>query len=400
LVQGNVAFGLDLYGRLKQPDGNLFLSPYSISTCLAMTYAGARGNTEQQMAQVLHLGQKQAQVHAAFGDLQRQLNATAGQKGIELSIANALWAQKGHAFLPEFIGTATRQYEAKLKQADFITAAEPARREINQWVSGKTKGRIQDILAPGILTEATRLVLADAIYFKGVWTTRFDQNSTRTQPFYVSASRSVQAPLMFHTDKVKYMENDMFQAVELPYAGGELAMVILLPQQASASERLEALRAEEGHRRPMLPQQAPSCERLEGALDAASLAGWLGQMKRQEVDLFVPKFKIESTFALAPVLENMGMPDAFHDKADFSGMDGATNLYISSVSHKAWVEVAEEGTEAAAATVVAVHRFGMSSPRMPPPHPVFRADHPFLFLIRDTRSGSVLFLGRLMDPNH
>ncbi len=371
-AEGNTAFALDLYGQLKGAQGNLFFSPYSISTCLAMTWAGARGNTETQMAQVLHFSGSQSQVHSSFGELQGRLREAQKQKGIELSIANALWAQKGHPFLPAFLDVARKQYEASLNQADFTTQADSAIHSINQWVSEKTKGRIQDILGPRSLNSATRLVLADAIYFKGRWADPFEKSATSAQPFHLAQDREASAMLMCRTEQVRYTEGSDFQAVELPYIGNALSMVILLPRQVEG------------------------CKQLESSLTAANLSSWLAQMRRQKAVLFIPKFKTESAFELTKVLSAMGMTDAFGTKANFSGMDGGMDLFISSVRHKAWVEVAEEGTEAAAATVATVAASAMPRPSQLPP--VFRADHPFIFLIRDTRSGSILFLGRLADP--
>jgi serpin B len=371
LVEGDTAFALDLYGRLKSTPGNLFFSPYSISTCLAMTYAGASGDTEKQMAQVLRFDQAQRQLHASFGELQRQLNAAGKQKGIELSVANALWAQKGHPFVPAFLDIGRREYQANVNQADFKTGAEAARGEINHWVAQKTRDKIQDILPPGSLDAATRLVLANAIYFKGVWAKQFAKSQTSTQPFHRSAASQVDVPLMHHLDDVRYMENDDFQAVELPYQGEELSMVVLLPRQVDG------------------------CGGLENRLTPALLSSSLGQMKQQKVEIFLPRFKLESGFDLNDTLAGMGMPDVFGPKADFSGMDGTRLLYISGVFHKAWGEVNEEGTEAAAATVTTMRSLALVRPV---PHPVFRADHPFLFFIRDTRSGSLLFVGRLAEP--
>ena len=236
-----------------------------------------------------------------------------------------------------------------------------------------TKDKIQNILPSGSLSDLTRLVLANAIYFKGVWAKPYDKAETASQPFHLSASRRTDVPLMHHFDNVRYMEDTGYQAVELPYKGGELSMVILLPRQADA------------------------CGNLEKRLSPALLARSLNQMKQQPVEVFLPRFKLESSFDLIQPLTSMGMPDAFGPKADFSGMDGTRSLYISSVFHKAWAEVNEEGTEAAAATVVAVAALAVEKP--PPPPPVFRADHPFVFFIRDTRSSSILFLGRLADPS-
>ena len=373
LVEGNTAFACDLYAQLRSSPGNLFFSPYSISTALAMTYAGARGDTEAQMAQVLHFEKSQQGLHSTFGALQRQFSQANKQKGIELSIANALWAQKGHPFLPAFLKIGQGEYQASLKLADFMTGAEPARSEINGWVARQTKDKIKDILPPNSLDSSTRLVLADAIYFKGAWAQPFSKAETSPQPFHLTATRQADVPLMQHLDTVKYMENDSFQAVELPYVGAELSLVVLLPQQIDG------------------------CGQLEGQLSPAFLSGCLGAMKSQKVELFLPRFKMESDFKLKDTLDKMGMSAAFGPQADFSGMDGTRNLYISAVFHKAWVDVNEAGTEAAAATVVTVKLKSM--PMGPPePPPVFRADHPFIFCIRDTHSGSLLFLGRLADP--
>jgi len=373
LVAGNTAFALDLYGQLRAKPGNLFFSPYSISTALAMTYAGARGETENQMSKVLHFDKDQKPLHAAFGQLQLQLAQAGEQKGLELNIANALWSQKGHPFLPAFLDIAKSEYQANIAKADFKTAADAARDEINHWVAQKTKDKIQDILPPGSLDDLTRLVLANAVYFKGAWAKPYNEAETSTQSFHLSASRQTDVPLMHHIDSVRYMENNEFQAVELPYAGGALAMVILLPRQAEG------------------------CAQLEDRLTPALLSGAFKEMKQQKVVIFLPRFKLESSFKLNDTLAHMGMPDAFTG-ADFSGMDGTKNLLISGVFHKAWGEVNEQGTEAAAATAVVMGLRAL--PREPAPPPVFRADHPFVFFIRDTRSESLLFLGRLSDPGH
>jgi len=374
LAEDNTAFAFDLYARLSGTPGNLFFSPYSISTCLAMTYAGARGDTETQMARVLHFSKGKSGLHSSFGKLQQQLDEAAKQKGIQLDIANALWAQKGHHFLPAFTKIAQGDYQANLNQADFKTSADAVRREINRWVAQKTRDKIHDILSPGSLDDLTRLVLANAIYFKGIWARPFEKAATATQPFHLSANRQADALLMHHVADVRYIGNDDFQAVELPYSGDELSMVILLPRQVDALGQ------------------------LENQLSPPFLARLLAQMKQQEVEIFLPRFKLESGFKLNDMLAKMGMPDAFvWLKADFSGINGNRHdLYISGVFHKAWVEVNEEGTEAAAATGVVM--MAASIAERPPPPPVFRADHPFIFLIRDTRSGSLLFAGRLADP--
>ena len=368
---GNTVFALDLYARLKTADGNLFFSPYSISTCLAMTYAGARGETAAQMAKTLHLDTNQNQLAASFGQLQKQLNNEQDKTGIELNIANGLWGQKDHLFLPAFLDIAKQSYEANLKQVDFRTHADTARTEINDWVDHKTKGKITDLIQPGVLGSATRLVLVNAIYFKGSWTRKFDKHATTKAPFSVTPTQKLPVPLMNLTADFKYAEVDGLQLLELPYVGDDLSMVVLLPRDVDGLKGVEDL------------------------LNQQTLDRWLALAREQKVAVSLPKFKMSAQFSLAKPLAEMGMTDAFSPKADFSGMDSERDLFISAVVHKAFVDVNEEGTEAAAATAVVMR---MNAVMMPRPTPIFRADHPFIFLIRDNHSGSVLFLGRLVNP--
>lgn len=368
---GNTAFALDLYGQLKAGQGNLFFSPYSISTCLAMTYAGARGQTEAQMASTLHFDTNRATFHTAFSVLQDQLNAIQQKKEVELNIANGLWAQQEHPFRKDFLGAATQSYGAKIEQVDFHTAAESTRKAINDWVGNRTKGKITDLIGPGVLNRMTRLVLVNAIYFKGAWMTQFKKPATKEQPFYLANGGTTPAKLMYQKSHFKYAETDTAQILEMPYQGGDVSMFVLLPKEKNG---LGA---------------------LEDSLTQKQLDDWLAQEHNREVNVFFPKFKLTQQFALAGTLAKMGMPDAFSDRADFSGMDGSRDLYISAVIHKAFVDVNEEGTEAAAATGVVVRSLAVQRPQ---PMPTFRADHPFIFLIRETHSGSVLFLGRMEDP--
>jgi serpin B len=377
LVASNTAFALDLYGQLAAPPGNLFFSPYSISTCLAMLYAGAGGDTQEQMSQVLGFGTDQGQFASAFGELQRELETNQQTNAIELNIANALWTQEGYPFLPAFLAAATNQYQASIGQADFVTQADAVAQTINNWVAQETQNKIQSILPPGSLDSHTRLVLANAIYFLGAWTTAFEETNTTTQPFYLSSASQVEAPLMHQPPPVgslsfNYMASSNFQAIELPYGSNQVSMVILLPWQVDGLGSLE--------------QQ----------LSPAFLASALAQMVEQPVEICLPKFTMESSFELTSTLSAMGMPDAFTPGvADFSGIDGANDLFITFVFHKAWGQVNEAGTEAAAVTAGGAAPSG-SIDGGPP---VFRADHPFLFFIRDTQSGSLLFLGRLANPS-
>jgi len=383
VVQGNNEFALALFARLGEEQGNLFFSPYSISTALAMTYAGARGQTESQMAKVLYFpivaGEKvppetllqPGQFHSAFGEVVKALNERAKKGGYELAVANALWGQKGYKLLGDFLKLIETEYGGQLAEVDFVRAAEAARKTINTWVEEKTKDKIKELIKPGVLDAMTRLVLTNAIYFKGNWARHFKKDRTRQAPFTLLTGEKVDAAMMNQTDQFGYMEAEDFQALELPYVDNELSMIILLPKQIDG-----------------LPE-------FEKTLNLENLSQWVGKLHRREVIVSVPKFKMTSQFSLAAVLKSMGMADAFSpEAADFSGITGSRDLFISAVIHQAYVDVNEEGTEAAAATAVTMRLTSVG----PSQTPVFRADHPFLFLIRDNHSGSILFIGRLLNP--
>jgi serpin B len=370
VVEGNTRFALDLYGRLRAREGNLFFSPYSISAALAMTSAGARGETADEMAKVLHLSLGAEKLAAAEGALDKQINGEGQKRGYQLRTANALWGQKGFAFRPDFLKLTKDGYEAPLREVDFAGATEEARKTINAWVEKQTEDKIKDLLKKGVLNVNTRLVLTNAIYFKGDWQLQFKKDWTRDGPFKVGGDKTVQVPFMNQTERFGYLDAPGLQLLEMPYAGKELSMVVLLPKKA------DGLAA------------------LEKDLTVANLERWLKGAREQKVAVSLPRFKLTAEFDLNKVLSEMGMPSAFGPSADFSGMGGSKGeLYLSAVVHKAFVDVNEQGTEAAAATAVVVDA------RSAPVVPVFRADHPFVFLIRDKRSGSVLFLGRLASPS-
>jgi serpin B len=347
------------------------------------------------MAQVLGFDTDQQQFSSTFGELQRELEGLRKLKGIEFHLANALWAQKGYPFLPAFLETATGQYQANVKQANFITGANAATAAINLWVARETQDKIQDILPPGSLNQDTRLVLANAIYFKGAWAKPFKKTETLTQPFYLSDTAQVEAPLMQKLDAVNYMETSDFQAVELPYGAKSASMLITVGEGVARADAAVPNGGNPASMVILLPRQVDGYGELEAQLSPAFLSSVLSQMTEQNVQIFLPRFTLESGFDLAKTLAEMGMPDAFGPEADFSGIDGTTTLSISHVFHKAWGEVDEAGTQAAASTVVTI--ITTVAP-LPPATPVFRADHPFIFFIRDTQSGSILFLGRLADP--
>jgi serpin B len=334
-----------------------------------MTYAGARAQTAEEMATVLHFAHDHAPLHPAFAALNWEIAGGGKPRGYELYTANALWGQQGFDFLPDYLQLTKRYYGAGFREVDFRNATETARRTINDWVMKQTHNNIQELLSPGILDSYTRLVLTNAIYFKGDWASQFKKQSTSNGEFLVTKEQKVQVPMMHQTTDFNYLVADGFQILEMPYRGDALSMVVFLP------EKVDGLPA------------------FEQTLAADKLEDWLSKLHKQEVDVILPKFQVTAEFQLKDTLSALGMPSAFTvERADFSGMDGRKDLYLTAVVHKAFVDVNEEGTEAAAATGVAV---GAKSARRTE---IFRADHPFMFLIYDQRSGSVLFMGRVVDP--
>jgi len=384
IVDGNNKFALELFAKLQSAKGNLFFSPYSISTALAMVRAGARNETESQMAGVLHfpvsvnrrtdstsksLPDRQ-QFASSFGNIIKDLNNRGQKGGYTLTVANALWGQKDYGFLQEFLELIETSYDGRLNEVDFVRATETARKTINAWVEKKTDDKIKNLISEGVLDSMTRLVLTNAIYFKGNWAKQFKENRTKDASFTLADGQKIDVATMNQKAEFGYMETDTFQALELPYVDEELSMVILLPKQFDALDKFE---------KTLVPE---------------NLTQWLAKIYKREVVVFVPKFKMTSQFSLASMLKSMGMKDAFSSGADFSGINGKRNLFISAVIHKAYVEVNEEGTEAAAATGVVMKLTSIG----PAPISVFRADHPFLFLIRDNLSGGILFIGRVANP--
>lgn len=368
VVAANNEFACDLYRAVSSPPGNLFMSPYSVATALSMTYAGAAGTTAQEMANVLHIPAGASQWHEASGALLASLNRGVTLGGYQLSIANRLWGQVGFVFLASFLTILREAYQAPLESLDFAADPEAARVTINTWVAQQTNDTIKDLIPPGILNPMTRLVLTNAIYFKGTWLTQFDPRATESGPFWITPTQSVSAPLM-HMKKATHRGAylDEVSLLELPYRGEDLSMVIVLP-----------------HERDGLPA-------VEASLTAQRLEQWYDSLHEADLEVILPRWTFTSAFTLKEALSALGMPSAFDpERADLSGMTGTAELFISSVIHQAFVAVNEEGTEAAAATAVTVDLTSMPG--------VFEATHPFLFYIRDNVTGSILFLGRVSDP--
>ncbi len=366
LVRGNTEFAFALYNEAREKPGNVVFSPYSISSALAMTYDGARGETAQQMANVLHFPPDRKQLHPAFRELNGAL--TKRSDGLELSIANALWGQKGMTFHTEFLDATRTFYGAGVQEVDYIRAQPVALKTINNWVNRETRTKIPTILQPNDLTVDTRLVLTNAIYLKGQWATAFKKDATRPADFLRKPDDSVLVPTMHHAKaEFPYAAIDGVEVLELPYRGNKASMVVILP--------------------------GPSYDLadLERSLSAEKLAVWLSKLHPAEMRVSLPRFKIELELRLNENLKKMGMPLAF--AGGFSGMTSEASLCISAVIHKALVEVDEEGTVAAAATAVVM---GEKSERRTT-H--FNANRPFIFLIRDRTTDSVLFVGRVTDPS-
>lgn len=366
LVDGNTEFAFDLFARLAEKKGNVVFSPYSISNALGMTYAGARRETAEQMAKVLHFNVGQERLHPAFGELIADLQKEDKGRPYHLHVANSLWGQAGYPFADRFLQLTRKEYGAGLKEVDFAVDPEQARKTINHWVEERTKDKIKELLLPGDVSPNTRLVLTNAIYFKATWKIPFSKTATKEGIFEVAADKKALAPMMHHPRGLfRYFEGDDFQWLELPYKGDRLAMVLLLPRKKGQLAELEKTL------KPAAAQKA--IEKLHYCAGPVTL----------------PRFKVTLRISLAKDLKEMGMPLAFTN-ADFSGI-ASSRLAISDVIHKAYVDVDEAGTEAAAATAVLLKDGKVRSFS-------FRADHPFLFLIRDTQTNSVLFQGRVTDP--
>jgi serpin B len=376
VVQGSNQFAFDLYARMRADKGNLFFSPTSISTALAMALSGASGETAAQMAKALHFEVPKDQLDAAMRDMLAAWKAQEKKQGYQLSVANRLWAQTGQPFLPAYLAVTRTDYGAELARLDFAQHAEESRQTINHWVEDQTAGKIKDLILSAAQLSGARLVLTNAVYFKGDWTDPFKKNLTKDEDFHLSAQQTVKAPLMHTRHHFRYAASDGLQVLELPYGDRSLSLIVLLPEKKDGLAKLE--------------------ERLT----FANWQQWTQNLSSQDVIVFLPRFKTTTQFEMNPLLQSLGITSAFNPQmADFSGMTGGRDFYVSAVLHKAYVDVNEEGTEAAAATGIIMRATAVRVPRPEEP-PVFRADHPFVFAIRDNRNGAVLFIGRLADPTH
>ncbi len=368
LASGNSTFAFNLYRALSHNDDNIFLSPYSISAALAMTYAGAEGVTEEEMAEVLEFSLPNELLHSSFNLLDHRLTAVAeADSTFSLHIVNALWGQTGHSFLPEFIQTLSVNYGAGISQLDFSSDPESCREAINEWVMEQTEDRIENLIPGGILSTATKLVLTNAIYFKAQWFFQFDEMGTAERPFHLIGGELVNVSMMSQTEHFQAASGEGYRAIELPYSNGTMSMLVIIPD----IDRFTEIENHLGND-------------LLDEIDAGLTDG--------NLYLNMPKFKTESAFQLEDVLSGMGMPSAFGMSADFTGMDSSGTLYIASVIHKAFIALDENGTEAAAATAVIMEKMNGEACRE------FLINSPFIYLIRDRSTGTILFIGRVLNP--
>lgn len=371
IIDANNEIAFELYSQFNQEnkDSNIFFSPYSISIALTMTYEGAKGQTAKEMQSVFHIPEDAKVRRPNFARIFNEINKK--DKEYKLSTANALWAQKDYNFLEEYTNNVEKYYGGKVTNLDFTGEGEKCRQIINKWVEDQTNDKIKDLIPQGVLNAYTRLVLTNAIYFKGTWVKQFDEKDTKEEDFTMTSGNAVKVTMMRLTGddaKFNYAETDEIQILEMPYHGEDVSMLIILPKGNDLAN-------------------------IEKSITLEKLSEWKNMLNERRVDIFIPKFKFETKYFMAKALSDMGMPTAFGSTADFSGMDGTRDLFIQNVIHQAFVEVNEEGTEAAAATGVVM---GITS--VGPRIPIFRADHPFIFIIQERETGNILFLGRVSDP--
>lgn len=381
VVNANNQFAFELYSELnKTEQNNIFYSPYSISTALAMTYEGAKGQTADEIKSVFHFPESKT-LRPNFAAIYNDINKKG--KAYELKTGNALWAQHDYSFLEEYTNRVEQFYGGKIANLDFVEETEKSRQTINTFIEKQTNNKIEDLIPLGSLNALTRLVLTNAIYFKGIWKWEFDKSDTHDQDFKITPTNIAKTPIMhMNSDEAKfnYADLERLQILELPYKGEDISMLILLPKQEEYYDFVTDKKVVYDY----------TLEDIE--FSSKTLEEYKAQMKKTKLDsISLPKFKFDSKYFMKNTLSAMGMPTAFSN-ADFSGMDGTKNLFISEVIHQAFVEVNEEGTEAAAATAVIIKETSVM------PANIFRADHPFIFIIQQKDTGNILFMGKVVDP--
>lgn len=375
LVRGNNQFAFELYEHIKNTSKNIFFSPYSISSALGMTFAGTKGYTEEEIAKTLHFNIDQIKTHQSFYKLNKVFDDIQTNGHVKLSVANSIWLQNSISILQSYLDLTSKYYAGTIKLVDFNRNAENARQTINKWIENKTNSKITDLLQSGDVTSDTELVLCNAIYFKGNWCGKFDKADTKELTFYLDKGGSIKCPTMNKIDHYKCHQFDGFSAISVPYNGRKLSMVIFLPDNPNGLLEFE---------------ERFTSENVKNWVD------YIENLETIKVDLKMPKFKMTRSIGLSKTLQNMGVKRIF-ENADLTGISKNANLQVTDVIHKAFVEVNEEGTEAAAATVVFVGKTCCAPKREAEPVK-FYADHPFVFMIRENSTGSILFMGKIANP--
>ena len=362
-------FALDIYKQFAQADGsNVFFSPISISMALGMTYAGTDGETQKQISEVFNFPHGDKSFHKQMGNLHQELLEKQSD-GVDIAMANQLWAEKSYRFKCRYLRTTKKSYNAPVKRLNFKENPNESRTEINQWVEELTRERIKDLLPDGSISSLTKMVLTNAIYFKGQWDKKFEVDNTQEDVFTTIEGKQVKTSMMNAKDKFSVYQGDGISLLELPYQGNDFSMLVLLPNEDR------------------------SIAEIEKGLSVDNLNGYISKLTEKEVRLKLPKFKFDAEYKLKPILSDMGMPIAFSDAANLSRMTRSNDLKIDEVFHKAFVEVSEEGTEAAAATAVVIVLKSISIPVE------FFANRPFIFVIRENKDGNILFMGRVTNLN-
>ena len=368
VVKGNNEFTFDLYDQINDKEENLFFSPYSVSSALAMTYNGAEGKTKNEMSDVLNFNKDINALSENYSALNDHITGLSSKK-IQLNIANAIWGQQDYGFRKAFLELNKKYYGAGIKQVNFKKEHKEIRNQINKWVEDKTNQKIKNLIKPNVLDRMTRMVLVNAIYFNGKWENPFKEEDNFKDKFYIYSKCETQTEFMFQKLSLKYHEDDIAQVVEIPYSGKSLSMMVILPKEKYGMEKLEKY------------------------LDNELYENYNKSLSTYKVELSFPKFEVEDDYELNSPLKDMGMKSAFGEGADFSGMTGSKDLFIDNVVHKTYVKVDEEGTEAAAATGIVMRK---TSAIMETKE--FKADHPFIFIIKENKNDTILFMGRIMNP--
>ena len=387
VANANNQFAIDLYNEIdKESNENIFFSPWSISTAVAMAYEGARGDTAMEMQNVFYFPEDDSSRRSSYAKMLNTINKASGK--YKLHTANAIWLQEDYPFLEDYKDTISRYYLGEIKNLDFVKNPSGSSSKINSWVSKNTNNKIKEIVSPSMFSDLTRAVLTNAIYFKGKWEHQFDRDYTKPEDFTLESGQKTKVPMMRLTDEdldFNYVESDGVQILEMPYQGDKISMLVLLPRTEIPNQRYE---------REEIQPQLSDINQLQSILSAEKLQEWRSKMRPESVYIYMPKYTFETSYSLVNHLKSMGMSLPFtYPGADFSGMDGTQMLYIDKVLHKAYIDVYEEGTEAAAATAL-VMTFGSAGPRFIE----FRADHPFIFLIQEKETGNILFMGRVNNP--